>query len=70
MAREYTVIVERGEDGYLIGSVPALHGCHTQGCTVQVLLERMREAILLCLEEVGESADDSDLSLELVGVPG
>ena len=28
--REFTVIIERGEDGYYIGSVPELRGCHTR----------------------------------------
>jgi predicted RNase H-like HicB family nuclease len=53
MAREFTVIIERDEDGYLVGSVPALRGCHTQARTMDQLLERIEEAILLCLEEAG-----------------
>jgi len=51
MKREFTVVVEQGEDGYLIGSVPELPGCFSQGKTVDELLERMKEAISLCLEE-------------------
>ena len=26
MAREFTLLIERDEDGYLVGSVPALRG--------------------------------------------
>ena len=29
MGREYTLIIERDEGGYLVGSVPALKGCHS-----------------------------------------
>jgi predicted RNase H-like HicB family nuclease len=52
--REYTVIVEQGENGYLIGTVPALPGCHTQGRTLDELLDRMKEAVELVLEELEE----------------
>ncbi len=47
----FTVVIEKGEDGYYIASVPALPKCHTQGKTVAVVLERIKEAIQLCLEE-------------------
>lgn len=30
MARTYHVIIERGEDGFLISDVVELPGCHTQ----------------------------------------
>ena len=56
MNREYTVIVEQGEDGYLIGSVPALPGCHTQGTSLADLMDHMKEAIELVLEDMGEEA--------------
>ena len=65
MAREFTVVIERDEEGWLVGSVPSLHGCHTQAKTVDELLERMEEAIQLCLEVQGEEEVDS---LEVVGV--
>lgn len=45
--REFSVIVERDEEGYYVASVPELPGCHTQA---RSLLERSREAIALCLE--------------------
>ena len=50
--REFTVIIERDEDGWLVGSVPALRGCHTQASSMEELLENVKDAILLCLEEV------------------
>ena len=51
MTREFTVVIERDEEGYLVGSVPALKGCHTQAKRQDVPLKRVREVIALCLEE-------------------
>lgn len=50
MKREFNVVIERDADGYLVGSVPALRGCHSQAKSLDVLMRRMREAIELCLE--------------------
>ena len=47
---EFSVIVERDEDGYYVASVPELRGCHTQARSLDKLIERVREAIELCLE--------------------
>lgn len=48
--REFSVIVERDADGYYVASVPELRGCHTQARSLDKLIERVREAIELCLE--------------------
>ncbi len=50
MKREFTVVVERDEDGYFIGTVPQLRGCHTQAKSLDELMERMKEVASLCLE--------------------
>jgi len=31
---EFTLIIEKDEDGIFIGSVPQLKGCHTQAKTI------------------------------------
>jgi len=64
MVREFTVVIERDAEGYLVASVPALPGCHTQVRSMGEVMERVREAILLSLD-----ADDAeDIGrLELVG---
>lgn len=49
----FNVIVERDEDGYYVATVPELRGCHTQARSLDTLMERIREAIDLCLEEQG-----------------
>ncbi len=48
--REFSVIIEKDEDGYFVGTVPALRGCHTQAKSLDVLMKRIKEAIELCLE--------------------
>ena len=54
MTREFSVIIERDSEGYYIGSVPELRGCHTQAKSLDTLMKRMREAIELCLEAEAE----------------
>jgi predicted RNase H-like HicB family nuclease len=48
--RDFTVIVELDEEGFFVASVPELHGCHTQARSLDKLMDRIREAIELCLE--------------------
>ncbi len=62
--RKFTVVIERDEDGYYVGTVPTLRGCHSQAKTLDALMKRVREAVQLYLE----SEDDTGSSLELVGV--
>jgi predicted RNase H-like HicB family nuclease len=50
MSEYFNVIIERDEDGYLVASVPSLKGCHTQAKSFDELMERITEAIELCLE--------------------
>ena len=47
--REFTVIIERDEEGYFVAEVPELPGCHTQARSLDALIMRMREAIALCM---------------------
>lgn len=54
--REFSVIVERDEEGYYVGTVGELPGCHTQARSLDKLMQRMREAIALCLEVEGAPA--------------
>ena len=65
MAREFTVVIEQDEAGYLVGTVPELKGCHTQARSLDELMARVKEAVLLCLEVGGESEEPS---LRLVGI--
>lgn len=64
MPREFDVIIERDEEGYFVATVPALPGCHTQARSLDELMERVKEAIALCLDVGGTPAK----SLDFVGV--
>ena len=64
MKRKYTIIIEKGEDGYLISEVVELPGCHTQAKTLNELLNRTKEAISLYLK----STKDKEVYSEFMGV--
>jgi predicted RNase H-like HicB family nuclease len=63
--REFTVLIEKDEDGYFVGTVPQLKGCHTQARSLDELMARIKEAVLLCLEVEDENKSDE---LQFVGV--
>ena len=60
MRRDFSVVIERDSDGTYLASVPELRGCHTQGSTLDQVMERIREAIALCVEEQGEDVEPLD----------
>jgi len=47
---DFTVIIEQDEDGVYVATAPEIDGCYTQGKTVQEALNRIKEAIEVCLE--------------------
>jgi len=56
--------VQRSAPGLYVASVPQLPGCHTQAVSLDGVMERIREAIALCLEVEGAP----EQSLEFVGI--
>ncbi len=50
MTKEFNIIIEQDDDGFFVATVPELRGCHTQAKSLDVLMERIREAVELCLE--------------------
>lgn len=60
MNRDFNVVIERDSEGYFVASVPSLPGCHTQATSLDVLMERIREAIELCLEVEQDEAEQLD----------
>jgi predicted RNase H-like HicB family nuclease len=64
MARQFDVVVEKDSEGFFVASVPALSGCHTQARSLDELMERIKEAIELCLEV----QEDNTEELDFVGV--
>lgn len=46
----FTVLIEQDEDGIFVAKVPDIPGCYTQGKTVEQAMERVKEAIQVCIE--------------------
>jgi predicted RNase H-like HicB family nuclease len=51
-ATTFNVVIERDEDGWYVGSVLELPGCHTQAKSLDELVIRVREAIKACLPDM------------------
>jgi len=64
MQSDFNVIIERDSEGYYVASVPSLRGCHTQAKSLDEVLERIREAVELSIQD--RSADSE--KLEFVGI--
>jgi predicted RNase H-like HicB family nuclease len=64
VSRKFNVIIEKDEDGYFVGLVPELPGCHTQAKSLDVLQERLKEAIQLYLQV----EKDIPENLQFVGI--
>ena len=60
----FTVLIEKDEDGIYVAEVPDLKGCYTQGETLEEVMKNIREVIELCLETQKEEVHPH----ELIGV--
>lgn len=58
MQYEFTVVIERDEDGRYVAICPTLPGCYTEGETLAEARENIREAIELNVE-YGLEREDS-----------
>ena len=61
----YTVLIEQDEDGMYIATVPDISGCYTQGKTVEQAMNRVKEAIQVCIE--AEELEDI-LPMKFIGI--
>ncbi|MBI2137186.1 type II toxin-antitoxin system HicB family antitoxin [Candidatus Woesearchaeota archaeon] len=69
MSERFNVVVEEGEDGYLISDVVELPGCHTQARTYDELIKRTKEAISVYLKvKMPEEVKPKFLSLQQIEV--
>ena len=68
MSKEFNVVIEQDEDGYIVSSVPALRGCHTQAKSLDVLMKRIKEAISLCLEVENAPVSNTFIGVQRVAV--
>ncbi len=51
--QNFTVLIEKDEDGVFIGSVPSLNGCYSYGKMFDELMANLKEAIEAHLEAFG-----------------
>jgi predicted RNase H-like HicB family nuclease len=65
---KFNVIIEKGEDGYLISDVVELPGCHTQAKTMDELIKRTKEAIALYLSMDKEEERTTFIGLQQIEV--
>jgi predicted RNase H-like HicB family nuclease len=56
MTRDYTVVYQEIEDGWIMATVPELPGAVTQGKTLQEARAMIKEAVELLLESYREHA--------------
>lgn len=61
----FTVLIEQDEDGIYVAKVPDISGCYTQGKTVEQAMERIKEAIQVCLES---DEENSLMPMKFIGV--
>ncbi len=65
MKKTFVAYVEYDPESKLyIGLIPSIPGVHTAAETLDELREKLKEVTSLCLEEMGEKAED----VEFVGI--
>jgi predicted RNase H-like HicB family nuclease len=67
--RQFTVLIERDSAGWFVASVPEFPGCHTQARSLDKLIERIREAITLCIEvERGSPSSSEFIGIQRIAI--
>jgi len=61
---QFDVVIERDGEGFYVASVPQLTGCHSQATSLDEVMNRIREAVELCLEVEGVPPQ----TLEFIGI--
>ena len=62
---DFTVLIEKDEDDLYVAKVPELEGCYTQGKTLEEVLNRIKEAIDVCLEA---DKEEEIVPMKFVGI--
>jgi len=65
---EFDVVIIEDETGGYVALVPALPGCHTQGDTLEELMENVKEAIELYLETLTDEEKEELLRQKVIGI--
>jgi len=59
--RTFTAYVEYDPETKLyVGTIPSLHGAHSQGATLDELQQNLQEVVVLCLEEMAAADEPVD----------
>ncbi|MEK6760808.1 MAG: type II toxin-antitoxin system HicB family antitoxin [Nanoarchaeota archaeon] len=66
--KNFNVVIEKGEDGYLISEVIGLPGCHTQAKDMNELIKRTKEAISLYLKEENIDIENNFIGIQKIEV--
>lgn len=64
----FSVIIEKDENGYFIGRVPALRSCYTQAKTLTTLYKRLKEVVDLCLQVETDNFKNTIPQNQFIGV--
>lgn len=65
---EFDVVIIEDETSRYVAFVPALPGCHTQGDTLEELIENVKEAIELYIETLTKDEKKELLQQRVVGI--
>jgi predicted RNase H-like HicB family nuclease len=66
--KEFDVVIMEDETGGYTGHVPSLPGCHTQGDTIEDLINNIKEAIELYMETLEKDEKEDLLHQKVVGI--
>ena len=66
--QEFDVVLLEDESGGYVALVPALPGCHTQGDTLNEVMDNVKEAIGLYMETLTEEEKKELLKEKVVGI--
>ena len=65
---EFDVVLLEDESGGYVALVPTLPGCHTQGDTLEEVMDNVKEAIDLYIETLTEEEKKELLKEKVVGI--
>ena len=69
--KEFDIVIEKDDGGWLVASVPALPGCYTQAKTMKALNSNIKEAIELhldCLSDLKKRQETRFVAVKKVAI--
>lgn len=65
----FQVIVEQDEAGYFVAECSGLRACYTQGKTYEEVMDKIKDVIVMWLEELKAQGKKLPKQPEIIGVP-